>query len=216
MFPHSIEDQVNDLNEKNAYLKANATRLGILSEYLTKLETLVKAVNEVDTIANKRETRSKLDVANRKLAISKAQLFVRKLIEFCVADNDKATEVDYQALRIPKRGPHTLLIQPDDAPGIGHILCKDFIVKVPFFDAKTGKRGKPDGAREIEAYYQKGGDPPKDFRQMSEQMIASSSPMKLKFDPRDYCETLYIVFRWVGTRCNKGPWSEIHEVIIIR
>jgi hypothetical protein len=216
MFPIRVEDQVIDLNEKNAYLKINAARFSLTSTDLTKLEATVAAVNAADAIANKKETRSELDVAKRKQAIEQAQTFVRKIIEYYVIGNANTTDVDYQALRIPKPGPHMPLDQPNDAPGIGYILCKDYIAKVPFFDAKTNRRGKAEGASEIETYYKKGGEPPHDFGEMSERKISTASPIQLRFDPKDDGETLYLVFRWVGTRGDYGPWSDIHKVIIIR
>ena len=216
LFPTKIDAQVADLNTKLNYLQTNATRLAIPSTELSGLDTLVTDVNTAQAAAGNLDMRSKIDVAVRDEAIQKAQTAMRKVIDFYVADSPNATAVDYEALSIPRPGPHSPLPPPDRVPGIGHITSSDLAVFVPFFDGLTGKHGKPPGVQAIEVYYQLGGDPPASITVMSERVVATASPVHIQFGFDEELKILYLVFRWIGTRGDYGPWSEIHKISIAR
>jgi hypothetical protein len=191
-------------------------RLGITQPELAHISTDVEAVNIANVKASDVDTRSKIDVANRLLAIETAQTTVRKVIEFHVVGNPNATEVDYEALRIPRPGPHPHLPAPDRAPGIRQITSVDMTIIASFFNALTAKPGKPAGVQAIEAYYKLGGDPPIDVSEMSERKQATASPLRIRFESKDEFQILYLAFRWVGTRGDFGPWTDIHKINIAR
>jgi hypothetical protein len=214
LFPRPVNEAVANLNTDCTYLETNGTRLGVPPNETAALRIQVDDLNVKHAIASNKDLRSKLDVAERDLAIETAQATTRKIIDYYVEGNPNATPVDYEALNIPLH-PHHVLPSPEHAPGIGHITSEDLNVHVPFFDAQTGKLAKPKGVHAIEAYL-KLGEPPKDFSEMTEKKVSTSSPMHIPFDVENEFETLHIVFRWVGTRGDYGPWSEIHKVIIVR
>jgi hypothetical protein len=216
LFPLGIAEQIADLNTKRNYLNLNASRLGISSVDMTSIDTQVNAAIATHTKASDHDTRTKLDVANRILAIKTAQKTTRKAINYYVVDNPNATIVDYEALNIPRPGPHSHLPPPRQAPGIGHITSEYLSVTIPFFDTLTRKLAKPEGARSIEAYHKFGGDPPKDISEMTILKNSTASPMHVQFEPDKELEILYLVFRWVGTRGDFGPWSEIYRIVISR
>jgi hypothetical protein len=216
LFPRNIGEQVADLNTKNGYLKLNATRLGISQTDTVALDTQVNEVNAAQALVDNEDTRTKLDVTRRDEALKKAHVTARRIIDFYVATNPAATAVDFEALNIPPSGPFPHLPAPGYVPGLGHIVSHDLGVDIPFFDAQTGHRGKPDGVQAIEAYMKIGGEPPKDFSEMTERKVATASPMHMQFGPELEFEVLYLAFRWVGTRGDYGPWSGIYKIIIVR
>jgi hypothetical protein len=89
-------------------------------------------------------------------------------------------------------------------------------VSVEFFDAESDKRAKPEGVQGIEVCTQLGGETPTDPATMSERKIFTSSPVHLQFGFEDEFKIVYLVFRWVGTRGDYGPWSAIYKVVIAR
>lgn len=216
LFPRKIDDQMADLNTKLAYIIANAMRFQIVMDHIQQLQTLVGLVMAARDAAANADTRTRLDIATRNEAIKNAQDAMRKVIEFYIADSPQATAVDYEALNIPTKGYRTPLPVPDSVPGIGHITSIDLAVIVPFFDARSSKRAKPDGVYAIEAYYQLGGEQPDSISAMTERATDTASPLRLQFAFDDAYRMLYLAFRWIGTRGDYGPWSEIHKVSIAR
>jgi hypothetical protein len=217
LFPNSIADMVADLNTKKDYLQQNMSRLGIPNGDMSNLITQVAAVSAAQTVVNNEDTRTKLDFSKRDLALDTAQVSMRRIIDFYVTTSPNATSVDLEALNIPKYGGyHPRLPAPDVIPGIRRIVSHNLRATIPFFDALSGKRAKPDGVLAIEAYLKIGGEPPKDIHEMNERKVATASPMVLQFEPEKEFEPLYIAFRWIGTRGDYGPWSEIYKTVILR
>jgi hypothetical protein len=216
LFPVSIDDQVADLNTKLDYLEENNNRFNIPQIELATLRTEVTAVNTFHAIASNKDKRSKIDVAKRNEAIDAAQLTARKVIDFYVVKSPNTTAVDYEVLRIPTSGPFHPLPPPKHAPGIRHLESNSLGVSIEFFDAESDRRAKPGGVQSIEVCIQLGGEMPAGPAEMSERKIFTSSPIHLQFDFEDELKIVYLVFRWVGTRGDYGPWSEIYRVVIVR
>jgi hypothetical protein len=216
LFPENIGPQVADLNTKKKYLNANGNRLGIPPAELTTIDLQVDAVNTAQAAVNNVDTRTKLNTATRNMAVLTAQITLRRVIEFYVVGNANATPVDYAALRIPQPGPRPPLPQPASIPGLRRLISTGLAVLASFFDIETGKRAKPPGVQSIEACYRLGGEPPEDVASMTGRTVATASPLRIRFDFADEFKPLYIAFRWIGTRGDFGPWSEIHKIIIVR
>jgi hypothetical protein len=216
LFPVNIDEQVADLNTKKDYLEENNNRFSIPQIELATLDTEVTEVNDLHAIASNKDKRSKIDVAKRNEAIVVAQLTSRKIIDFYVVKSPNTTAVDYEALRIPTSGPFHPLPPPDYVPGIRRLESKNLAVSAEFFDAESDKRAKPEGVQSIEVCVQLGGEAPTEPAAMSERKIFTSSPIHLQFGFEDEFKFVYLVFRWVGTRGDYGPWSEIYKVVIAR
>ena len=216
LFPQKIDEQVSDLNTKQGYITSNAARFGVTGTELETMHERVTAVNTAHAAASNKDTRTRVDVAVRLEALRLAKADIRKIIEFRIAGNPNATEVDYEALSIPRPGHHSPLPAPEFVPGIGHISSSDLHVIVPFFDGKNNKHAKPAGVYAIEAYYQLGGEQPASIVSLTERATDTSSPLRIRFEFDDEFKIVYLAFRWIGTRGDYGPWSEIHKVAIAR
>jgi hypothetical protein len=216
LFPSTIEAQISDLHTKLNYLVVNAPRFGIPDMQTAQLSMLVANVDAIHVKVQDKDNRTKLDTAAQKEAIREAQLDARKIITFYVAGNPAATPVDYTALNIPVPGAHPHLPAPGHVPGIGHITSSDLSVYVPFFDAQSSKRAKPVGVYGLETYYQLGGEEPTDISQMAEKAVATASPQRIAFKFTDEFQIVYLAFRWVGTRGDYGPWSDIYKINIAK
>jgi hypothetical protein len=216
LFPRTIDALVEDLNQKKSHLEANAARLQIPPSALESIVMTVDAVNAAKAVTDDRERRSKNDTDTRDRALHAAKTLLRRIIEFYVVDNPAATPEDYETLHIPVPAPHHLLPPPELAPGIRRLYSEDFVLVALFFDAATGRNAKPEGVKYIQAACQLGGTPPATVDAMIERRNATASPMRIPFDVDGDFEILYIAFRWIGTRGDFGPWSEIYRVVIVR
>jgi hypothetical protein len=216
LFPRKIDDQVADLLTKKTYLEENNIRFNIPPIELSELNMEVAEVNSLYAIAADKDKRTRIDVAKRGLAIVTAQTTARRLIDFYVVKNPNTTEVDYRALNIPTPGSSRPLPPPDHVPGIRHLMSNNLAVYAGFFDAKSDRRAKPAGVQAIEVCFQLGGEQPAEASAMSERRVVTSSPVHLQFGPENEFEVVYLGFRWVGTRGDYGPWSQVYKVVIAR
>ncbi|MDR1102344.1 MAG: hypothetical protein LBL42_01170 [Tannerella sp.] len=216
LFPRTVEAQVADLKSKRKYLEANAGRLGISPADRAEINAKVDAVIEAHARTVNLDTRTKIDVATRNCAIRTAQDTLRTMINYYVTGKHSATEMDYLLLNIPRRGPHTQLSPPDRAPGIGRITSANMAVLIPFFDAETGRYGKPEGVQFIEVAFKLDGEMPEGLSEMPGHREASDSPLRLQFELNDDMKVVYLILRWVGTRGDYGPWSKMYRIIITR
>jgi hypothetical protein len=55
---------------------------------------------------------------------------------------------------------------------------------------------------------------PKDWEELIHSTFSTRSPFRLSFKGTDRGKVLYFALRWDNTRGEKGPWSEILNVII--
>ncbi|MDR2469422.1 MAG: hypothetical protein LBD27_02940 [Tannerella sp.] len=216
LFPQKIEEQVADLNTKQHYIAQNAARFGISTQDVELLQGRVNTVNTAHATASDKNKRTKVDITIRRESIYVAQNDMRKVIDYHITGSPIATEVDYEALRIPRKGYHLPLPMPDSAPGIGRISSSDLTVIVPFFDGKNNRRFKPIGVYAMEAHYQLGGDPPASVVSLSECATDIAPPLRIRFEFDDEFKIVYLAFRWISTRRDYGPWSEIYKVGIAR
>jgi hypothetical protein len=40
--------------------------------------------------------------------------------------------------------------------------------------------------------------------------------MTIEFEPDQEFTVIYVACRWIGTRGDYGPWTEIHKTIVMR
>jgi hypothetical protein len=216
LFPRTVTAQVTDLDAKREYLKANAGRFGIPPAEISMIDTQVDAVIATHATASDPNTRSRLDIAIRNQAIRTTQITIRTVIVYYILHNPNATNVDFEALSIPRSHPHSHQSTPEEIPGIGHITSRELTVIIPFFDAQTSKHGKPEGVMAIEVSYKIGSAPPATPSEMTEHRIETASPIRLQFDYNEEMEVVYLVFRWIGLHGGYGPWSKIFKIAILR
>jgi hypothetical protein len=216
LFPRDIFGQVADLVSKRTYLQENAARFGISSADMAKVSGQVDAVLAVHARASDHRTRTRIDVATRRAAIRTAEDTIRKVLKYYVDGNPATTPVDTEMLNMARTGPHTLLQPPTHIPGIGRIHSHDLTVIIPFFDALTGRHGKPEGVQSFEIAIKLGGEMPVKISELTGSALATDSPARLPFDFENEGQFLYLAFRWRGTRGDLGPWSEIYKIRISR
>jgi hypothetical protein len=179
------------------------------------IDTQVTVLLTAQATVDNPDTRTKNNFIIRDAALETAKKTLRRIINFYVATNPNATEVDHETLRVPhlERAP---LPSPTYSPGLRHPSFRDMVGVFPVYDPVTDKHAKPDGVLEIEAYIKVGGEEPAHISELTERRVATSSPMRIAFEPEQEFQMLYIAIRYIGTRGDYGPWSQIYKFVITR
>jgi len=88
---------------------------------------------------------------------------------------------------------------------------------IQFMDEATPtRRKKPDGMMGVEIRVQVGGAEPVEPDEMRFLAIDTSTPYVADFDGADAGKTAYYRLRWLNTRQQAGPWSDIYSATITK
>ncbi|HEX8071788.1 MAG TPA: hypothetical protein VF546_17705 [Pyrinomonadaceae bacterium] len=86
---------------------------------------------------------------------------------------------------------------------------------INFFDEGTpNARRKPDGVHGCEIWRKIGDPAPTDPAQMAFVALDTATPYVTEFDGADAGKTAYYRLRWVNTRGEAGPWSQLYNATI--
>jgi hypothetical protein len=218
MFPRKINDRIGDFHTKFNYLSLIAKRAGmnIPDEVIAVMAQLIYNVDQANIPMMDTDNRMKQDRIRRNATADIAQMYIRRVINYYIVGNPAATNGDYESLRVERKGYHPPLPAPVSPPGVRRIYSQDMCLYVELFNSATMKRAKPSGVSSIEMYYQLGGEEPKSVTQLTERLIATSSPLMIKFSSDDEMQRVYTAFRWIGTKGDYSPWTKIYCMVLIR
>ncbi|MDR0422260.1 MAG: hypothetical protein LBH72_04530 [Proteiniphilum sp.] len=88
-------------------------------------------------------------------------------------------------------------------------------VTVSFFDrGGKHKKGKPDGQHCVEIAWVLSDVPVSRWDGLTHSTVDTNSPLTLAFENDVRGKTMYYALRWENTRGEKGPWSEILNVVV--
>jgi hypothetical protein len=81
-------------------------------------------------------------------------------------------------------------------------------------DSESKSAGKPPHVIGFELWRRVGGDTEPTFDEMQLVELATRSPHTLEYPSADRGKLVWYASRWVNTRGEKGPWSEIVSAIV--
>jgi hypothetical protein len=197
-----------------AYLMINLQKFNIVEDDVLSLLNLKEVWDVKFQIAKSPSTATPAAVIEKQEARKELEASMRKFIKEHLAYNHLVTDGDREGLGLPiYKTTHTAAPVPGTPPAgrvdIGvhqqHILH--------FFDAPTLGKAKPTGVHSCEIWWKKGGDPPQDEELV---YLASDtrSPYTVNFSSTDVGKTVYYKLRWINTRDERGPWSELISAVI--
>jgi hypothetical protein len=89
------------------------------------------------------------------------------------------------------------------------------ILRLFFVDSTTpDSKAKPPGVQSVEIREQIGGTAPTDPNTMAFLAIETRAPYRADFEATDIGKTVYFAFRWLNTKGQPGPWSQIFNAVI--
>ena len=164
-----------------------------------------------------------LDPAKRTRAVVREKNDARKEYEAAlrlfvqgqIMHNPKVTDADRLGMSLPvyDRTP-TPVVPPQTYPelDIDFSQIARHILRVR--DSETRSAGKPAHVAGFEIWRYIGGFTWPDFKDMRLVGLATRSPHTLEYDFSERSRVAWYALRWVNTRGEKGPWSEIISAII--
>lgn len=134
-----------------------------------------------------------------------------------VQNNPAVTDAQKAAMGITiRKTTKTPVPPPTTVPTLARIdTSTRAILRLFFVDSTTpDTKAKPAGAQGVEIREQIGGTAPTDPNTMAFLAIETRAPYRADFEATDVGKTAYFALRWVNTKGQPGPWSQVFNAVI--
>jgi hypothetical protein len=160
-------------------------------------------------------SRTKVAIANLRQATAAFTPAYRQLYQL-LKHLPAITNGDLVAMGFPAVSPSTRTPAPvpETAPEAEIRFPAASVIEIHFRNSGSERKGKPDGVHGAETRWAILDAPPSKMDDLVHSSFDTRSPFRLMFDIDQRGKTLYFAVRWENTRGVKGPWSEIHNVIV--
>ncbi|MDR0698540.1 MAG: hypothetical protein LBG28_04900 [Tannerella sp.] len=140
----------------------------------------------------------------------------RKLYNGFLRGNPLVTDEDLVKMGLPKHatGTKTPPAPPTEVIEATTDTSKPGIVGISFRSKNEKGTAKPKHVRGAEIVSAVLDSPPTDWSQLIHSSFDTKTPAQLVFSGEQRGKTLYFALRWENNVGEKGPWSEIYNVII--
>jgi hypothetical protein len=197
-------------------IEGNTTTWLIPADNFTALKAKQTGWNTAYAKAKNLRTRSTADVQDKNDARAVYEKALRGFIAEHLAFNSKVTDGDRERLQIRV---HTGARTPVGIPGTFPVGSIDASTnqrhKISVVDSETKKKGKPAGVHGFEIWRKVGGDPPTDDKDYTYVVTDTRSPHTIEYGLADIGKKVYYRFRWVNSKGQAGPWSNLVSAIVI-
>ncbi|MDR2824328.1 MAG: hypothetical protein LBB41_03905 [Prevotellaceae bacterium] len=198
-----------------AYLIKNQTGWRIPLDELKDLAVLEETFEVSLAIAEDPSTRTPVSIKAKNDARKAVESSTRTLLKAYVTYNPLVTDADREAMGLPvHKTTRTPVPTPVTFPEAEVRLPSPAVVEIHFRDSQSEHRAKPAGVHGAEISWAIFDEAPVDWKQLTHSSFDTHTPLRLTFEGADRGKTLYFALRWENTRGEKGPWSEILNVII--
>jgi len=194
---------------------ANASRLGILSSFLTEIDTTFTAYHTIFPLSQNPDTRTQTIVAEKNIADKELQKILRKTLNDL--PKSRLTAQDRNTLNLPERAKRgSLHHKMESVPKLIVDMGNRLLHNVWMRDENNHRGwGKPKGVRACQLWIKVGGTPPVDEKELSFVGAATKSPYRVPFDGNDAGKTVYYWARWENNRGETGSWSGVSYATVI-
>jgi hypothetical protein len=198
------------LNKKQAALGLAASDMAALTSELAGWNADYPAF-----VTARSELAAATQTKNQRRASSKAML--RKMVRVLQA-NPNMTDTDRAELDITVPDTtRTRAAVPTTRPVMKISTAESLRHVLDFFDETTpNSKAKPEGILGCEISCQIDGPEPLDPDEMKILAIDTATPYVATFKGEDGGKTAYYRARWVNTRGEKGPWSQLYSATITK
>lgn len=198
------------------YLTANAATLGVATAKVTAFTALVTAWSYAWTAHQNAQSAAQVATLSKDGARVTLEEAARE-IAAGVQANPAVTDPQKEGLGVTVRKTSR---NPVDVPSTTPIIQKidtstRGILRLHFVDFETpDSKLKPPGVRGCEIREQIGGTAPVNPENMAFLATESRTPYRADFSAEDIGKTVYFACRWVNSRFQPGPWSQISSAIV--
>jgi hypothetical protein len=197
------------------YITANATPMGLTDD---DTKALTDAVANWKTAYPSHQTAQAAATGARTTkdtARAVVEAAARPLIQQLQV-SPKVTDQQRSAMKITVRSTtRTRVSVPTTCP-VGTVDTSQRLQHIISYrdDTTTKSRGRPAGVSGCEIWEKIGGPAPTDISQLAYLGTATRSPFLAQFTGAQAGQTAFYWLRWVNTRNEKGPWSELLSATI--
>jgi hypothetical protein len=198
------------------YATANATPLGLSTAQITALTAAKVAWGYAYTAHLNAQIAAVGATTDKNTKLDDLKELIRQAAA-TVQANPAVTDAQKELLGVTvRKTTRTPADVPTTIPIIQRIdTSTRAILRLNFVDSATpDSKAKPAGVRACELRQQVGGTAPTDPQNMAFLAMESRSPYRADFDADDIGKTAYFAARWVNTRNQPGPWSQIYMAVI--
>jgi hypothetical protein len=140
---------------------------------------------------------------------------LRTYIQGFLARNPKVPDEDRKAMRLPIRDTiPTKQEAPKTVPEIETITSTINQLGFRLRDYGARRWGKPAGVHSMQLVWDILTERPGDAGKLSHTETATTNPILLKFKEKDRGKRVYFAARWMNSKEEAGPWSDIESAVI--
>lgn len=198
------------------YANANTAPLGIPVAEMTALNAAIDAWGYSWTGFTNAEAAFRAATDDKGLKRQTLENIIRDIAQG-VQLRPAVTDAQKAALGITvRKTTKTPVAVPTTVPILPRIdTSTRAILRLFFADSTTpDSKAKPAGVQGAEIREQIGGPAPTNPETMAFLAIDTRSPYRADFEQTDVGKTVYFALRWVNTRGQSGPWSQIFSAVI--
>ncbi|MDR1282159.1 MAG: hypothetical protein LBK99_15265 [Opitutaceae bacterium] len=198
-----------------AYLPAHLAAWGLTTVQIAGLVAKQVIWREAHAMAINPATRTSAAIQVKNTARIALETEIRLVTGAYLARNPLVTDKDRinmgLTVRKTTRPPAPV---PVKRPGVKITLISPGRVIVAFFDADNIHRAKPGQVHGAEVESTIRDTAPTTDADFTRSAFCTRSPFTFDFDISQRGKTLWLRLRWENTRGEKGPWTDIFQVII--
>lgn len=198
------------------YVATNFAALGLTAGDNTALQTEVDAWGYAWPAFTNAEAAFTAATADKDTRRAAAQVVMRRLA-MKVQNNPAVTDMQKAGMGITiRKTTRTPVPVPTTVPTLSRVdTSTRAILRLFFADSTTpDSKAKPAGVQGVEIREQIGGTAPVDPSTMAFLAMETRAPYRADFEAMDIGKTVYFALRWVNTRGQPGPWSQIFNAVI--
>lgn len=197
--------------------ETNLAAWGIPATDFTTLKTDQALWADAFSKTSNKQNRTSADVQAKTEVRAGYEKHLRSFVAEWLANNSKVANSDRERMGLTvKSGTRT----PKPAPSTFPVGIIDFSVRlqhtIHFSDEATPRsKAKPAGVHGCEIWMKIDGDAPQDATELSFLCTETSSPHTKTYEGKIAGKTVYYWLRWVNTRGEYGPWSNMVSAMVV-
>ena len=196
-----------------AQIADNAVAWGIPTDEILDLQAATTSFATLQAQADS-PAKTSIIVAEKNAARKTLAAKIRGMVDFRLK-NPVITDAQRVALGLNIRDTtHTKIPVPSSRPTL-NISVDDFRrLKIAFHDKGSASKAKPYGINGAVIAYAVLNTPPASIADLNRSVLATRTPHIIEFAETERGKTAYIAICWQNEKGEKGPWSEIENVIV--
>jgi hypothetical protein len=197
------------------YLMSRTTKFNFPKDVYDRLEQEKNIFAQKLEVANEPATHTPVNVGGKNDAREVLEADTRHSVNEFLIDNHLLTKEDLRLLGLPVHDTKpTPAPRPRDVP-VGNIDTSTHQEhEIHVWPGSLAGKGKPPRVRGFEVWNKVGGTTPTDDSEWTYVNFSSRTPMLIEYPQSERGQMVYYRIRWMSTRNEPGPWSEIYSAII--